>query len=59
MKRPRGVCPVCQRELSLRDDRTLPHHNASSKRPKNAAPEPCAGSCRQPADQAVLDWEAT
>jgi hypothetical protein len=55
MKRPRGVCPVCRRELALRDDRALPGHNPTATRRHNEPVETCRGSGGQPADQASID----
>lgn len=55
MKRPRGTCPVCQRELGLRDDRSLPEHNVRAAATKTAPPERCDGSSKQAADQLRID----
>jgi hypothetical protein len=51
MKRPRGLCPVCERELGLRDDRTLPEHNVRAGTSKTRPSERCDGSGQHPDDQ--------
>jgi hypothetical protein len=55
LARNRGTCPVCGRDVSLNDDRSLRAHNQRAHRVRGLTPEPCPGSGRQPLDQGRLD----
>ena len=47
----KGKCPICLREITLCDDRSLRQHNKRKRVPKGWEPEPCHGSGQQPLDQ--------